>query len=122
MLLDSGKWDEGELSRCDFGVAEFSASCVGVQPGPNSRFYPVAGTTSACGGSRLKRKEWKIAGIGLVKDKGDPRELLAGMWQMCDDLLFCHFCLGLKSLPLLEINQIYVYLILLKKDLMLVMK
>lgn len=86
VLLDSGKWDDSELSGCDFGVTEFSASCVVIQPGPNSRVYPMAGTTSACGGSRMKRKEWSIAGIGLVKDKGDPRELLAGMWQMCDDL------------------------------------
>ena len=85
-LLSSGKWKESELSGCDFGVTEFSASCIVIQPGPNSRMYPIAGTTSTCGGSRMKRKEWSIAGIGLVKDVGNPQELLGRMWQMCDDI------------------------------------
>lgn len=86
-LLASGKWDSTELSGCDFGVAEYSASCVIIQPGPNSRFYPVAGLgRSACGSTRIKRKEWSIAGIGMVKDPGDPRALLAGLWTIADDI------------------------------------
>ena len=86
-LLASGKWDAAELSSCDFGVTEFSASCVIIQPGPNSRFYPEAGLgRSTCGSTRLKRKEWTIVGIGMVKDQGDPRALLGNLWTLCDDL------------------------------------
>ncbi len=84
-LLASGKWDDSELSGCDFGVTEFSASCVIIQPGPNSRFYPIAGNTSD-GKNRTYRKEWTIAGIGMVKDKGDPRILLGNLWTLCDDI------------------------------------
>jgi len=87
VLLDSGKWDAGEISSCDFGVTEFSASCVIIQPGPNSRFYVEAGLgRSACGSTRMKRREWTISGIGMVKDQGDPRALLGNLWTMCDDL------------------------------------
>lgn len=87
-LLASGKWDQSELSSCDFGVTEFSASCVILQPGPNTRFYPIAGLgRSACGSSRAKRREWTIAGIGMVKDRGDPRALLGDLWTLCDDLV-----------------------------------
>jgi hypothetical protein len=86
-LIASGKWDSTEVSACDFGVAEYSASCVVIQPGPNSRFFPVAGLgRSACGSTRIKRKEWSIAGIGLVKDQGDPRALLGDLWTLSDDL------------------------------------
>jgi hypothetical protein len=87
-LLASGKWDATELSSCDFGITEFSASCVIIQPGPNSRFYPEAGLgRSACGSTRTKRKEWTITGIGMVKDQGDPRALLGNLWTLCDDLV-----------------------------------
>ena len=86
-LLASGKWAATELSSCDFGITEFSASCVIIQPGPNSRFYPVAGLgRSACGSTRIKTKEWTIVGIGMVKDQGDPRALLGNLWTLCDDL------------------------------------
>lgn len=87
-LLASGKWDQSELSSCDFGITEFSASCVIIQPGPNTRFYPIAGLgRSTCGSTRTKRKEWTIAGIGMVKDQGDPRALLGDLWTMCDHLV-----------------------------------
>ena len=87
-LLASGKWDAGELSGCDFGITEFSASCVIIQPGPNTRFYPIAGLgRSTCGSTRAKRKEWTIAGIGMVKDKGKPQDLLGKLWQICDDIV-----------------------------------
>ncbi|MHA2135272.1 MAG: hypothetical protein ACW99J_15535 [Candidatus Thorarchaeota archaeon] len=82
-----GKYGPSEISACDFGITEFSASCLVLQPGPNTRFYPQAGLgQSACGSTRKKRKEWTIAGIGMVKDKGDPRVLLGDLWKMCDDI------------------------------------
>ena len=85
-FIDYGKFLPAEISACDFGITEFSASCIIVQPGPNTRFYPQAGLGLVCGTSRTKRKEWTIAGIGMVKDKGDPKILLGGLWQMCDDI------------------------------------
>ncbi|MHA2062942.1 MAG: hypothetical protein ACXABY_01030 [Candidatus Thorarchaeota archaeon] len=86
-IVAHGKFSEHEVSACDFGITEFSASCIILQPGPNTRFYPQAGLgISACGGSRTKRKEWTIAGIGMVKDQGDPRILLGDLWKMCDDI------------------------------------
>ena len=86
-LLASGHWDAGEISSCDFGITEFSASCVIIQPGPNSRFYVEGGLgRSTCGSTRIKRKEWTIVGIGMVKDRGDPRALLGDLWTMCDHI------------------------------------
>lgn len=85
-IVAHGKYKPSEISACDFGITEFSASCIVLQPGPNTRFYPQAGLGSVCGSSRTKRREWTIAGIGMVKDKGDPRALLGNLWQMCDDI------------------------------------
>jgi len=86
-IIAHGKFGPNEISACDFGIMEFSASCIVLQPGPNTRFYPVAGQgMSVCGGSRTKRQEWTIAGIGMVKDQGDPRALLGNLWTMSDDI------------------------------------
>jgi hypothetical protein len=85
-LVAGGKFSPCQVSACDFGITEFNSCAVIIQPGPNTRFYPMAGMGSTCGTSRTKRREWTIAGIGLVKDRGDAKLLLGDLWTLCDDL------------------------------------
>lgn len=86
-LISGGKWDAGEVSTCDFGITELSASSVILQPGPNSTQVPITfGTMGQSSGARQKIKVWDIAGIAFVKDMGNARDLLGRMWTVIDDL------------------------------------
>lgn len=88
VLVSSGKWTRSEISGCDFGVAVNSACAVILQPGPDSRITPLDFGTfgSAACGARDKRREWRISGILLIKDRGNPELMLGDLWQGVDDL------------------------------------
>ena len=85
-IVSQGKWNADQVSACDFGIATLSGSCVVLQPGPGSMVSPLAFGVSACGGSRLKKKIWDIAGMVLVKDPGTATDFLGKLWQACDDI------------------------------------
>lgn len=82
-IQNYGKWAASEISACDFGIMNSSASCVVLQPGADSIVTPL--TFSAP--SRNYDVEWHIAGVVFVKDTGDPTSFLAAMWTACDDIL-----------------------------------
>lgn len=87
-LVDSGKWTNAQVSACDFGIAEQSACSVILQPGADSRFELLNFGTfgpAACG-ARDKIRSWRINGILLIKDRGDPKLLLGDLWKGADDL------------------------------------
>ena len=88
VLVNSGKWTRAQVSACDFGIAEQSACSVILQPGADSRFelLDYGGMAPGACGARDKIRSWRINGILLVKDRGDPKLLLGDLWTGADDL------------------------------------
>jgi len=86
-IASYGKWTKDEISACDFGIANFSGSCVILQPGPGNVIEPRSyGGGSTCGAAREKNRVWDIAGVVMVKDPGDPTAFLGAMWTAVDDI------------------------------------
>jgi hypothetical protein len=83
-IVDHGKWAASQVSTCDFGVVEFSASAVVLAPGPATTIRPLEFRGSAS--ARAKEIEWDIAGFVFVKDPGDATAFLANLWTACDDI------------------------------------
>ena len=82
-----GRWAASEVSTCDFGVAEMSASCVILSPGTTIQRPTAYGTMGATSGCRHKEVTHEISGYILVKDTGDPTALLSALWQGVDDFI-----------------------------------
>jgi hypothetical protein len=83
-IIGGGKYSSCEVSTCDFGVMNLSASCVILQPGPGTMIEPL----TMMGGDNVRgnRITWDIAGMVLVKDPGNPTCLLGALWTACDDI------------------------------------
>ena len=82
-IVGQGKWAASQISSCDFGLMDLSASCVILQPGPGTSITPIALGTNTV---RDKAKNWDISGMVFVKDEGNPETLLSRMWIACDDI------------------------------------
>ena len=83
-IQNFGKWSASQISTCDFGIAELTASSVVLQPGPNSLIEPLSYRSTAC--ATTKGVTWDFTGVVLVKDPGDPRTLLGNLWVAVDDI------------------------------------
>lgn len=83
-IQNFGKWSASQISTCDFGIAELSASTVVIQPGANSMMEPLSMRSS--GSTTKKGVAWDMTGVVLVKDPGDPRVLLGSLWTAVDDI------------------------------------
>jgi hypothetical protein len=83
-IIGAGKWSASQVSTCDFGIMNLSASCVVLQPGAGTQIEPL----TLMGGDNVRgnRIVWEIAGMVLVKDPGNPLSLLSSMWTACDDI------------------------------------
>jgi len=84
-IKDAGHWNAAEISTCDFGIMNLSASCVVLQPGGGTQIEPL----TLMGGDSVRgnRITWEIAGMVFVKDPGSPTCLLGSLWTACDDIL-----------------------------------
>ena len=83
-IVGGGKWSSCEVSACDFGIMNLSASCVVLQPGGGTQIEPL----TLMGGDNVRgdRVVWEIAGMVFVKDPGNPTCLLGSLWTACDDI------------------------------------
>lgn len=82
-IQNYGKWSASQISTCDFGIAELAASVVVLQP-QSIRVTPL--THYASTNVRHKMQEHNIFGVVMVKDTGNPTQLLADMWTAVDDI------------------------------------
>jgi len=80
-----GKWAASQISTCDFGIVELSASTVILAPGPNTSVRPFTFEGDSPS-SRQKEVRYEISGYVFVKDPGDPTLLLGRLWTACDDI------------------------------------
>ena len=88
VLADASMFSRDQISACDFGIAMQNACSIIVQPGAGSNFQPLTFGTFAAGAckNRQQMENWSITGILLVKDQGNPEQLLGDLWRGADDL------------------------------------
>ena len=80
-LVTFGPYTAGEVSTCDFGIAETVSGCAVVLfPGAGTEFEPLT-----FGASGVDQATWSIEGAILVKETGDTPAFLARCWQAHDD-------------------------------------
>ena len=82
-IVGYGKYSSAEVSACDFGIMNTSASCVVLQPGAGTIITPISYGT---GTIRSKTKLWSITGKVFVKDVGNAKTMLGNLWTACDDI------------------------------------
>lgn len=88
VLADASMFSRDQISACDFGIAMHSTCSIIIQPGAGSNFEPLTFSTFAAAAckNRQQMENWSITGIMLVKDTGNPENLLGDLWQGADDL------------------------------------
>ena len=84
-IQGGGKWAASQISTCDFGIMELSASCVVLAPGAGTTIRPLEYQGSAS--VRTKEVTWEFDGWVFIKDPGDPTAWLGNIWTACDDIL-----------------------------------
>ena len=82
-IVDFGKWSGTEVSACDFGIMDSSASCVLLQPGPGTAIVAATYGTNTV---RDKIRNWNIDGFVFIKDPGDATALRSNIWTAVDDI------------------------------------
>ena len=88
VIANASMFHRDQISACDFGISTFSGCSIVLQPGPGSNFQPLTYGTFAAAAckNRQQMENWSITGILLVKDMGNPKQLLGDLWQGADDL------------------------------------
>ena len=84
-IQGGNKWAASQISTCDFGIVELSASAVVLAPGAGTTIRPLEFQGSAS--VRTKEVSWDIAGYVFVKDPGNSLDMLDRLWTAADDIL-----------------------------------